>query len=242
MSEFEQLRREFETFEVLPTGEDTWKQRKGMADSLENRVKAGGIALTREQFLDCRDGDQPLGRILAYLLVQHDKVPGDLNRVADLRASLDKECNRLRAIRFGPGNSTMPLHYSLAAYLCWLEREPQSVTASASDDKRFEQIHEEMTSSGLDPGGHVRRKVEQIRSILQKSENTVSNPVVAAAQIAKESGINQAKIGRVGLIIVALVGLLGTISAALIHNWDKMPWHKSPQPIPAVAPANPPAQ
>ena len=49
-----------------------------MVRNLERRVQAGDVALTNEQFEQCRGGNLMLGRILAYLLVANNKVASDL--------------------------------------------------------------------------------------------------------------------------------------------------------------------
>lgn len=236
MSNIEQSCNEFES---LPATQENWPLRKSMADNLEERVRAGEIALTRRQFLAFRGNrDRKLARMLAYMLIRYDKAPSDVSSLQELRASIDKECEWLRGARFAPGTSTMPLQYALSAFLDLIKRDPASLAAAASDDPLFEQIYREMTESGRDPGTHVRKKIEQIRKLLQKSSDPASSPAVEAARIASQGGISQSKMAfRLGIIVAIITGVV-SLCAALIHDWDKLPWKRPAHPAPSAVPAS----
>src|SRR5690242_15614921 len=107
---FEKLKKEFEVFERLPATDEAWKTRKGIADGFDRRVRDKEVKLTKAQFRECQKGDHGvLGRIVSYLLIEHEQFEADL---ASRRANIRSEWDGLQTARFAPGNSTMPLHYA----------------------------------------------------------------------------------------------------------------------------------
>jgi len=133
------------------------------------------------------------------------------------------------------------LQYALSAYLDLIKRDPPSLAAAVHDDTFFEQIDRDVTESGSDQKP-VRNKIEEITKLLQKASDPGSSPAVMAADIARRGGEKQSWISLRAVIIVAIIGAIATIGAALINNWKQLPWSKVAHPAPAAAPANPPVK
>jgi hypothetical protein len=75
---FEELRAEFARFDALAVGEQNSEERKAIVRRLESGVRNQTIALTESQFRRCRDGEAALGRVLAYLFAENERVKSAL--------------------------------------------------------------------------------------------------------------------------------------------------------------------
>lgn len=226
MPTFPELKAEFKLFDVLPVSEDTSEKRKAIVRSVETHVRNQMIALTEAQFRECRDGDAALGRILAYLFAEHERIKTGL---ADRRSYVVAEWERLQHDRFASGTSTMPVYYAVRSYLTCLKNTPESAGAAQADQKLFEQIDQVLSSTGMDPGGQVRRGVAEITSIIVKSKESQSqsSPAVVAARLSRK-----------GAIIAAIIVTIGALIVGLLANWDKLvnsePKQNRQEPVPAL--------
>ena len=99
---------DFEKFESLPVSEDTSAERKRVVRNLQNQVQNQALALTEHEFRAHRDGEASIGRILAYLYAEGDRIKSGL---AERRGYVLSEWERLQHSRFPQNVSTMPLYY-----------------------------------------------------------------------------------------------------------------------------------
>lgn len=219
---YDLLRQEFAAFEAIPAQEASWQQRKDTVRNLEGRVQAGTIALTSQQFEECRNGNLMLGRILAYLLVAHNKTASDLEaRSKDVRS----EWLRIQAKHVPATLSRMPLHYVLEAYLVWLRLNRNSVPDAAADATLLQQIYDALDRR---PGDDQQPKnvIKEIQALIaRRDEDATASSVVVAA---KTSG----KYAFAGVVFAGVIGTVGVV----IANWDKL---AGPKPSP---PAGTPTQ
>lgn len=208
MSTFSNLKTEFQAFDVLPVTEQTSDQRKSIVRALESRVKANDVALTEAQFRECRDGSSSLGRILAYLLAENERIKSGL---ADRRTFVTSEWERLQWNGFAPDSSTMPLHYAVRSYLTSLKNAPEAAAGADVDRKLFDQIEGGLVKNGLDKGGQVQRNIGEIRSLVdERARSQTTAPILAA------------RITRRGTIAAALITALVAFTVGLLTNWDKV--------------------
>jgi len=197
-----ELRAEYERFESLPVSDETSGERKGVVRKLQNAVRNHSLALTADEFQTYRDGDASIGRILAYLYAESDRVRSGL---AERRGYVLSEWEHLQHARFPPGGSTMPLYYAIRSYLTHLKDASDSRVHAQVDEELFRQISAVLAEKGLDAGHQIQGAVKEIISLIEKSEKAQLAPAVAAARLTRRGAIFAAIITASSVLVVGLI-------------------------------------
>lgn len=203
-----ELNAALERFESLPVSDETSAERKRVVRSLQSGVQNQSLALTEDEFRACRDGDASIGRILAYLYAEGDRVRSGL---AERRGYVLTEWERLQHSRFPLGVSTMPLYYAVRCYLTYLKNNPEARVGAQADEELFVQITRVLPEKRLDSGEQVQGAIKEIVSLIHRSREEQVTPAVAAALLTRR-----------GVIVAATISASSALLVGLIANWEKI--------------------
>ena len=195
-------------FESLRVSAETSADRKRIVRSLQSEVFNQKVALTEDEFRSFRDGETSIGRILAYLYAEADRVKSDL---VDRRGYVLSEWERLQHARFRRDLGAMALYYAIRCYLAHLKHAPESLAGAQADEEFFTQIKRLLREKELDPGGQVQGLVKEVISLIRKSRDGNTAPAVAAAILTRR-----------GAIVAATITASSALLVGLLANWDKI--------------------
>jgi hypothetical protein len=200
------LQEKVRIFDTLRVREDT-EQRKAIVRDLENDVKSGKVSITDDQMQGCLAGDKPLARILVHLLVENGRGKAEPEA---WRVGVQTEWELLRRHGFGHDTSLGSLYYAIRAYLTRLRNAPELKARRIDDRALFEQIEKALSQTGLDDGKHTRDRIAEILALLEAEAKRPSDTISAA------------RIARRGVVIAAIIALIGALGVGIMTHWDKL--------------------
>ena len=182
-------------------------ERKAVVRALEQKVRAGEIALTDADLQLCRSSQWELQRILAYLIWQEGRVS---STAATLRSGLISEMELLKRMSFDEDCSRMPLYYAVRAYVERLKVDKDLISEAVDDVTLMGQIEADLSKHSIDRQGQVLPKIREASALLREIKDRNTNPTIGAAKIA-----------RMGTVVVGVLGLIGVIAGAVIDSCSK---------------------